>query len=318
MEQKASETMDDKDLLVAFLGPSIPKEAWDHKAHVKVAYLLLKESGLYKAKEQMKQGLLHFLKVNEIPTTPEQGYHETLTQAWLQLVHTTMAESGPYESAEHFCEAQDQLLAKRAMLFFYSRDTIMSLEAREAFVAPDLAPLPLPRNPNTGCYWSPPKKKARGFADRHHGEQMYGEEPYTAHLDAVATLCAPYGEEAVMLAYLHDVVEDTPVTVEALADAFGEDMARWVSLLSDEPAPNRKARKEASHRKLAAIDGSGPDAIALIVKAADRLANMRQCTADRNERLLGMYLREYPAFRQATYRPQLADELWRELEELTA
>ncbi len=37
---------------------------------------------------------------------------------------------------------------------------------------------------------------ARNFAIKAHGEQLYGECPYVVHLDAVAALLEPYGEEA--------------------------------------------------------------------------------------------------------------------------
>ena len=43
-----------------------------------------------------------------------------------------------------------------------------------------------------------------------HGDQRYGSRPYHAHLDALAELVKEHGEEAQVLAYLHDVVEDTP------------------------------------------------------------------------------------------------------------
>jgi (p)ppGpp synthase/HD superfamily hydrolase len=54
--------------------------------------------------------------------------------------------------------------------------------------------------------------KAREFAIKAHGEQKYGEFPYSVHLDEVATIAKPYGESAEIVAYLHDVIEDTSVT----------------------------------------------------------------------------------------------------------
>jgi hypothetical protein len=67
-----------------------------------------------------------------------------MTQAWLHLVHTTLRQFGPANSADEFLDAQSQLSSKRTLLLFYSRDLIMSAGAKAAFVAPDLAPLPLP------------------------------------------------------------------------------------------------------------------------------------------------------------------------------
>jgi len=66
-----------------------------------------------------------------------------MTQVWLQLVHTTLRQFGPAESADVFFEAQTQLRDKRIPLLFYSRKRIMSAEAKRTFVAPDLAALPV-------------------------------------------------------------------------------------------------------------------------------------------------------------------------------
>ncbi|MCI5166209.1 MAG: bifunctional (p)ppGpp synthetase/guanosine-3',5'-bis(diphosphate) 3'-pyrophosphohydrolase, partial [Candidatus Electrothrix sp. GM3_4] len=64
--------------------------------------------------------------------------------------------------------------------------------------------------------------KARRFALKHHGEQKYGEHPYVVHLDAVAELVQQYGELAVVIAYLHDVVEDTNITLPDIEKEFGK------------------------------------------------------------------------------------------------
>ncbi len=42
---------------------------------------------------------------------------------------------------------------------------------------------------------SPTIARARAFALEAHGEQKYGDHPYAYHLDAVAAIAAPYGEE---------------------------------------------------------------------------------------------------------------------------
>ena len=53
-----------------------------------------------------------------------------------------------------------------------------------------------------------------------HGSQMYGDRPYVeAHVEPVGRLLAPYGAHAEMVGYLHDVVEDTAVSLDDLAAA---------------------------------------------------------------------------------------------------
>ncbi len=158
--------------------------------------------------------------------------------------------------------------------------------------------------------------QARSFAIAAHGQQMYGTHPYSHHLDAVAAIAGAFGEAAVVAAYLHDTVEDTSATLDKIECQFGPDIAACVELLTDAPGANRKERKAKTYAKLAEVSGSLE--LALIVKAADRLANVRACVQDRNERLLQVYRSEHEAFRAAAYRPRLCDTLWAELNALLA
>ncbi len=152
---------------------------------------------------------------------------------------------------------------------------------------------------------------ARTFALAAHGGQRYGDHPYSFHLDAVAAVLAPYGEEAQVVGYLHDVIEDTATTRADVERQFGGRVAALVSLVTDEAGANRKERKAKTNAKLA---GVGPEqSLALIVKAADRLANLRASAEGGAGSKLGMYRGEHPAFRQAAFRPGLCDELWAEM-----
>ncbi|HSV52314.1 MAG TPA: HD domain-containing protein, partial [Burkholderiaceae bacterium] len=156
--------------------------------------------------------------------------------------------------------------------------------------------------------------RARAYAIEMHGAQMYGLRPYAYHLDAVAGLLAPYGEEAQAVGYLHDVVEDTPATVAQVRSRFGAVVAACVALLTDEPGANRKERKAKTYAKLAKV--TGEEELALLVKTADRLANVRECVADANGELWRMYRGEHAIFRSSAYRAGLCDPLWSELDEL--
>lgn len=157
-------------------------------------------------------------------------------------------------------------------------------------------------------------KKARAFAVQAHGGQRYGERPYSFHLDMVAGHLAAHGELAQVIGYLHDVVEDTPVGLEEIAAAFGELVAECVGLLTDEPGANRKERKAKTYAKLSRV--TGPAELALVVKAADRLANVKTCVEERKRSLWRVYRDEHAAFKSAAFRPGLCDPLWVELDNL--
>ena len=63
----------------------------------------------------------------------------------------------------------------------------------------------------------------------HFGQTDKADRPYMEHVQRVADSVAP-GCRAI--AYLHDVVEDTPVTLEAIREAFGNQIARDVDALT--------------------------------------------------------------------------------------
>jgi (p)ppGpp synthase/HD superfamily hydrolase len=118
--------------------------------------------------------------------------------------------------------------------------------------------------------------QAREFARAKHAEQKrkYTGEPYFVHLEEVAELVRTFGvgEEAEVLAYLHDTVEDTATTHAELVEKFGVQIALGVRALTNTPKDtgNRKTRKEIDRRRLA-------DAPAVVqsVKCADMISNAR-------------------------------------------
>lgn len=164
--------------------------------------------------------------------------------------------------------------------------------------------------------------RSRDFASWAHGDQKYGEEPYVAHLDEVAAKVAQYlpdgdDDDIQDVAYLHDVVEDTPVTVAFVEEYFGVIVSTAVAQLTDPEAPNRKERKRLLHERLKKLSSAKlPYRLALIVKAADRLANVKRCAEEDNEKMLKMYADEHPEFREATYREGLCEGIWEELDSL--
>ena len=151
-----------------------------------------------------------------------------------------------------------------------------------------------------------------------------GQHPYVVHLDAVAAIiedniacvATPYRDSAKHVAYLHDVVEDTDTSLADINSEFGTLVASCVSILTDEPGDNRQQRKAKTYAKMALVDGE--QELALLVKAADRLANVRACVLSGNQRLSQIYKNEHPIFKQAAYRNNLCDSIWQELDALVA
>jgi (p)ppGpp synthase/HD superfamily hydrolase len=155
-------------------------------------------------------------------------------------------------------------------------------------------------------------KETRQFAIDAHGSQMYGNHPYSFHLDMVAKIVAPFGNHAKKIAYLHDVVEDTNITLETIRTMFGDFIANCVGLVTDEKGKNRQERKLKTNEKLSKVKGRNK--LALIVKTADRFVNVSVAITDNNIRLIKMYQKEHLAFKEAVYRKYLCDYIWLRLD----
>lgn len=153
--------------------------------------------------------------------------------------------------------------------------------------------------------------KARSLATKAHAQQKYGDLPYMTHIEAVVELLKPYGQDAMVAGYLHDVLEDSDTDSKEIESEFGTQIAKCLELLRDDPKESRRARKIKAYARLSRVTGA--EELALIVAVADRLANLQACIKGRNVKLLKMYLKELEPFRSAVYRNGLCDELWSDL-----
>jgi (p)ppGpp synthase/HD superfamily hydrolase len=146
----------------------------------------------------------------------------------------------------------------------------------------------------------------RAVAIKTHGKQMYGDLPYAIHLATVEYLLAENGFNEYHYqagAWLHDIVEDTPVKVENIVSAYGETVGAIVWACTGEGA-NRKAKNASIYKKLEQFPLAAP------VKVADRIANLMECGKSASEgdiSKLQMYLKEWPTFRERI-EPLMQDE----------
>ncbi len=126
-------------------------------------------------------------------------------------------------------------------------------------------------------------ERALTFATRAHAaidqRRKYTGEPYIAHPIAVAEIVrsVSHTEAMIAAAYLHDVVEDTPVTLAEIEAEFGPEVAVLVGWLTDVSRPgdgNRAARKALDREHSAAAPAE-----AQTIKLADLIDNTRSIRA---------------------------------------
>ena len=112
----------------------------------------------------------------------------------------------------------------------------------------------------------------------HNGVCRRSGEPYICHPLAVARLVLDLGmdSESIAAALLHDVVEDTPTTLEDLTAAFGEEVALLVdgvTKLTKIQFSNIEELQAENLRKM--LLAMSRDVRVMIIKLCDRLHNMR-------------------------------------------
>lgn len=121
-------------------------------------------------------------------------------------------------------------------------------------------------------------EKAKEFARKAHEgidqRRKFTGEPYIVHPERVAEIVASVVSDEVTIAaaWLHDVVEDTPVTIEEIIEVFGSDVAVLVSNLTKVTAGlnlNREDSARINREHIANIDSR-----AKTVKLADIIHNL--------------------------------------------
>ena len=121
-------------------------------------------------------------------------------------------------------------------------------------------------------------KDAYALAEEaHSGQKRNTGEPYIFHPIAVVNIAAEELEldaNTVIAAFLHDVVEDTPYTVEDIRSRFGDDVAFLVDAVTKRKKEKYANTKQVDNYKQI-LDSVHYDIRALLVKLSDRLHNMR-------------------------------------------
>ena len=168
--------------------------------------------------------------------------------------------------------------------------------------------------------------EAVSFAARaHEGQVRKGSGmPYIVHPMEAAAICSTFTDdlEVIAAAVLHDVVEDTDVTVEEVRELFGERVAALVAGESEDkregspPAETWRLRKEESIEHLKRAEDPGVRMVCL----GDKLSNIRSIQRDYDslgEEFWQRFNQKDPA-QHAWYYRTIADLLKGELGETEA
>ena len=122
--------MDDRELLTSFEDCTLPPSEFTHRNHVRVAWLYLREHSVLDALTRFVASLQRY--AGSLGASAK--YHETITFAFLFLIHERMRRE-EHASFDAFAEANADLFAD-VLERYYSKETLSSEIARTTFILP--------------------------------------------------------------------------------------------------------------------------------------------------------------------------------------
>lgn len=129
--------LSDAVFLTRIEGADVAPQAFDHKAHVRAAFLLLQDAGAFAPALQRMSDALKGITVKA--GVPEK-YHETITVAFMALVNERKVATPDAGNWPEFAARNPDLLETNPLKAFYSAEQLASPLARRAFVLPGPSP----------------------------------------------------------------------------------------------------------------------------------------------------------------------------------
>jgi len=132
------EAWTDEGFREAFESLRIPNEMFRHREHIRLAWIYSRQYPQEQALARMAQGIRAFAKHHGAASK----YHHTITVAWMCLVHHAVRQVPPAQDFPAFAAAHPRLFNARLLEDHYSKARLQSDAARQAWIEPDLRPLP--------------------------------------------------------------------------------------------------------------------------------------------------------------------------------
>lgn len=130
-------------LVTGFEKCTLSKQLWTHHAHLAVACWYLVCDTDPKAIPRIREGIKMYNISQGGANTKDSGYHETITLFWAKVIRGYLASATLECSIVHLI---NDLIARysdsKFPFEYYSRERLMSCEARANWIEPDLKPLP--------------------------------------------------------------------------------------------------------------------------------------------------------------------------------
>ena len=133
--------MEVKARVQAFEDCSLPDSEFDHPSHLTVAlsYLHLSRLSVPEATTRMRAALYRFLDHHG---HDRQKYNETITLFWVKLVRSFLDKADTARPLADIANEMIESFGSSQLIYdYYSKERLLSEEARKEWVEPDLKPL---------------------------------------------------------------------------------------------------------------------------------------------------------------------------------
>jgi len=129
-----TDEMTDEEFVQSFEELTLPESAFHHRDHVRLAWIYLRRHPALEALARFTAGLQRFATFHGHPGL----YHETITWAYLFLIHERMEDAAEGETWEEFAARNPDLLSWKPSILdrYYDTETLGSERARRLFVLP--------------------------------------------------------------------------------------------------------------------------------------------------------------------------------------
>lgn len=130
-----------KTLVNAFENCKLPRSEWTHQAHLIVALWYLTHYSQLEATNYIRESIQKYNNAIGVKTTKDSGYHETLTIFWIEIMRQYLTSKSKNSSFVDLVNGLQHYNNPGLQREYYSQNRLMSWEARQSWIEPDLKSL---------------------------------------------------------------------------------------------------------------------------------------------------------------------------------
>lgn len=128
-------------LVNAFEKCTLPRNEWTHQAHLITALWYLTHYSHPEASNCIRNRIQNYNNALGVKITKDSGYHETITLFWIKIMYHYLTIKGKNCPLVDLVNGLSQYSDPRLPLEYYSKDRLMSWQARQSWMEPDLKSL---------------------------------------------------------------------------------------------------------------------------------------------------------------------------------